>query len=345
MSVGVFPAAYLPPTQPFPAVPPREALELTWEGWDGSVWPLNAAGSTVRLTTGTKGLGKGPGEHRRDSSPALPGERWLSWQAKPRPVEWDLYVFSKGDEQAYLDQEEAFWRTMSPRRPGRFTVRAPGRPARTLTCRFESDGEWAYLRDPVRFGWARYRVSLMADDQPYWEGEPVVTAFKSAEPRSFLGGGPVGEPGAGPPLVIGSGSSFARARIDNPGDVETWVEWIACGPCPPGLQLGVNGKVDILGFEIADGRAVVLDGDPGRQWALEATVVTDAAGRPTFDEAGRVRVRDIAAPGSAGDRTHELTRLSFAPVPPGRDVPLTIRMDGGTGLVGASLVPLHDRGF
>ncbi|MEJ5889366.1 hypothetical protein WDZ16_12920, partial [Pseudokineococcus marinus] len=221
----------------------------------------------------------------------------------------------------------------------------PGRPARTLTCRFESDGEWAYLRDPVRFGWARYRVSLMADDQPYWEGEPVVTAFKSAEPRSFLGGGPVGEPGAGPPLVIGSGSSFARARIDNPGDVETWVEWIACGPCPPGLQLGVNGKVDILGFEIADGRAVVLDGDPGRQWALEATVVTDAAGRPTFDEAGRVRVRDIAAPGSAGDRTHELTRLSFAPVPPGRDVPLTIRMDGGTGLVGASLVPLHDRGF
>lgn len=345
MVAGVFLAApTAPPTPPQPQAPPRVGLRLSWVGWDGSVWQLNDPSSTVRLTRGTRGLGMPTGEHFTSSSPALAGARWRGWRATEREVVWHLWIYHRGDELEQLEQEHAFWRTMDPRRPGRFVAEAPDASSRSLGLRFVDDGAWAYQLDPLRFGWARYDVTLQAFEQPLWEGDPVVLApLRNPLKVNFYGGGPVDEPGFGPPFVTTPSSTLQRASITNPGEHDAWPESVVVGPCSDAL-IGVGGRTIEVPFEVPEGKALVIDSSPEARWALQGSVQLDADGRLAVDGAGRVVVSDLAVPGSAGDRRRDLGAVRWAPVPPGTKVPLVARLTGA-GAIQTALTPLYDRGF
>lgn len=345
MVAGIFLASpTAPPEPPAPAVPARVGLRLSWTGWDDSSWALNSPSSLVRLTRGTRGLGMPEGQHVRSSSPGLHGSRWRGWRAGDRDVTWNLWVHSGGGEGDQLDLERAFWRTMDPNRPGRWVVTTPDGATRSLACRFVDDGQWVYQVDPLRFGWSRYTVTLSAE-QPFWEGDPVVVPpLGNPLQRNFFGGGDPAMPGYGPPFFIGSGASAARARIDNPGDQPAWPEWVVVGPVTSAV-VGIAGRHVQVPLQVQAGRALVIDSAPDAQWALEGDVVLDADGAPQLDEEGRVVVRNLAAPGFAGDRTRELgSRVEWAPIPPGTSVPLETSIVG-TGAVQPSLTPLHARAW
>ena len=223
---------------------------------------------------------------------------------------WPLRVYHPAGSQEWLDYDAAFWRTMHPDHTGVWTITQPNGESRSLRLRCVDDGQQAFDTDPALLGWARYGVTLVAE-QPYWEGDPVTRAWKVGTPVSFFGSGP-----GGPPFTISPGSTLSKATIDNPGDIDAWPVWTIYGPTNS-VTVGVNGRTVLVPFPVADGGLLTIDTRPSAQTAID---------------------------GNGGEWTSQLGSFNFAPVPAGKAVSLSLAMSG-SGLVQASLTPLFLRAW
>jgi hypothetical protein len=277
------------------------------------------------LTRGAlRGLHFPPVTHYRDTGPAVPGATWRGANANSRRVHWTLQVFHDEGTDEWLELERAFWRIMDPQHTLLWEVRTgSAQSARTLRVRHEPDDSYGYDMDAPHFGWASYPVDLMAD-QPFWSGPVIQRRWGGSGQANFFGGGVDTK---APLFYISSGSQASAARINNPGDVPAYPVWILVGPLASGW-VGVAGKRVTVPFAIPEGKALVLDSDPRRQTAAEATVVFDAEG-------------SVAGYTPTGVfKTHLLSTAEWVSIAPGASVKLDLDVVGA-GSVHAQLTPLY----
>lgn len=171
------------------SVPESEWMGLrpTWTGWDGSVFDLaNRDGGVLLKRTGTRGLSMPPRQRYKSDSPGVNGARYRGGRFLERDVFWPLSVSDGESSQRWVARDRAFWRTMHPDRPGVWRVTHPDGTSRSLVCRFVDDGNASFGPAPMSIGWARYGISLVAE-QPFWEGAPITRTFQSTPPQDFYG--------------------------------------------------------------------------------------------------------------------------------------------------------------
>lgn len=321
-----------------PSVPPPPpgavwtGLEMTWTGWDGSVWDLvDPRVSGISLQAGVRGLGLPQVDRFVGVSPGAAGSRFRGSRTLEREVFWPLKVYSDAGSRAWIEHDRRLFATLDVDRPGIWTVRHPDGRERSLRVRFVSDGDGASEIDPALVGWAMYGLTGVAE-QPFWAGELVTRPFVPSEPVSFI------PEGGGPPFHVAEGSLAANSVIDNPGDQSAWVSWWL--QASTSATLGVGDRVIDVPFEIDPGRMLVIDTDPTVRTAIEI----DA---PTPEDPVETQRAWVASQLPTGtDRTGELgPSTKFAAVPPGAASPLSITLAGTSASVRASLVPLYRRAW
>lgn len=278
-----------------------------WVGWDGSSFDLSNRWSPVFLTDGgVEGLSMPPHQAWTGSSPAVHGQYYRGHVVEPRPVFWPLFVYSDGSSEDFLEVDRRLWRSLQPGKHGRWSVTTERGGTRSLSCRFVDDGQHAYTVDPVRRGWAKYGVSLVAD-VPFWEGAPVSRVWAQSAVEDFYA--------QRMPLRIVSGSQLSSARITNEGDLEAWPVWKIKGPLTS-VTVGVDGRTVQWDVELTVDDTLVIDSDPAVQMAWANGL----------------------------DSTHLLGAADFAPIPAGENRPLSLTM-AGTGSVEATITPRFYRAF
>ncbi|MFF0942686.1 hypothetical protein ACFYE2_00450 [Kocuria sp. CPCC 205300] len=301
---GAVPA---PPPSPFPVF---EGLEMTWTGWDGVEWPLYLPDSGVMLLAdGVEGLDVPPWEVYDQTSPGVHGSRARGYRVQPRPVFWPILLYSDASSREWMIRDRAWWKTMQPLKYGTWTVTHPGtNEQRYLHCRFDGSPK-PFAMDPMKAGWAEYGVELVADEEPFWLGDPVSRTFATEPPEDFF------NDGAAPVFRISSGSSLSTAKVTNPGDEAAWPIWTITGPTTS-VKVGLGGLQVEVPFEIFEGQTVSIDTRPHRQIAMRGTE----------------------------EVTHLLGAAEFVPVPAGRDVSLDLAVVG-TGTVRCDITPRYLRAW
>ena len=299
-----------------PAPSPRSRIQHKWIGWDGSEWDLTAAGGrsgVVLLNDDVRGLSMPEFDRFTESSAARHGQRLRGWQVKQRDVLWPVLVYQDDSSEAWVRYDAAFWHSLHPMSQGTWEVTAPGSETRRLRCTVGS-AEQALKRDPAFAQWAIWAVPMISDDA-FWTGKPEAPQFRDAQPVNWLGGGPVGEAGAGGPLVASMNATASTASVLNAGDLDGWVRWTVDGPVDAGLELGVGDRLVTIDTAIAEGSRLVLDTDPESQ-----QVILDGA-----------EYIPSKVP-------------RFAPIPAGGVTPLVVTMKGA-GVVTATLTPRYFRAW
>jgi hypothetical protein len=186
-----------------------------------------------------------------------------------------------------------------------YTVTLPGVGVFSLACRFNGQPLPFDVSCAVQ-GFAEYDVALVADEHPYWQGDPITALFTTATTADFIPGG------GGPPFTISQGSTMSSASITNPGDVPVWPVWTFMDSFTS-ISTTVGGSTVGVVPDLVAGDVLVIDTDPRAQSAtLNGT-----------------RVRGILSP-------HD-----FAPIQAGATMPITFAWTG-TGSASVSIVPLYE---
>ncbi|WP_181036364.1 hypothetical protein [Arthrobacter sp. B1805] len=300
-----------------------EDVRIIWRGVDGSTWDLTDPTSGVYLNRdGVEGLHHVDFQEWVQKSPTVPGQQFNGAQAEPRELFFPIEVYNENGSAEWAQQNDQWWKSLSPRAYGEVTVVLPGGRRFTIAARFKPKAGKAFASDPIHDGWAAYGVTLVAD-APFFRGLPRAESWK-ANPAPL----PFFEKN-GPHLVnIASGHTIGSASFDNPGDEEAWPIWRAFGPLET-VEVGLAGM--IVDLPVVDaGKVIVIDTDPVDQRLIQYDYVP-------------------ATPGQAAQfinpvsRTAELTRRDdFAPIPPGQKVKLQLALTGA-GSVQVEITPLHWR--
>lgn len=318
------------PPAPLPEITPWRVEDhfpgiesITWTGWDASTWELYCRNphtmSGVALGRRLRGLHFPDIDEYASESPAVDGGAYQGYRVKPREVFLTLRVFKHTSSQEWIEHDHAFWRSMLPvlpgvRSPGRLTFTQPNGTRRWLELHPRHTGDHEYDIDPSRRGWCVYGQTLTAY-QPFWLGDPLPARTFAAGGESGFFGGKTG--GSGPTFVIGKAAQLGSASIDNPGDEPAWPVWRLNGPFTS-AKIGTPGQMAEIVADIPPGESLLVDSDPLVQ------TVTDSSGAPRMPTS--------------------LTGAPFAPVPPGRNVPLVAEMVG-TGNITVTLQPRYHRAW
>lgn len=305
----LYAAPYVAPTPP--QVPVRwQGMRHTWTGWDGSVWDLTDPSGGVALTSdGVEGLGMPDIANYTHSSPVVHGAAWDGWLATGRKVFWPVVIFSGRDtddvpsSEAWIRRNRAFWRTLRPGKVGTWTVYLPSGEQFSLKLRFAGGGKEAFDRDPARRGWAVYGVELFPE-QPFWEATPVVESWGAEVKTPFLGPEDVG-----PPFHVSPVTTIGTAKVTNPGDVESFIQWTVTGPTSS-VTVGIGGEKTVVPFPVPDGQKLVIDTDP----------------------------RNLIAELNGVDVMNQLREFNYPALQPGADIKLSLAMEGN-GSVEARFTP------
>lgn len=296
---------------------------IVWQGWDMIPYDLagpGALGSGVVLGRRVRGLHFGELEAYAQESPAVDGASYQGYRAKPREVFLSIRVYRHDSgTQAWLEYDSQFWRSMLPaipgvRGPGRLTVVQPNGTTRWIELYPSHRGEVEHEMDPSLNGWQIYGQYLTAN-RPFWVGDTVKSAPFSQGGSSGFFGGSAG--GMGPPFVIGPGTTFGAATIDNPGDEPAWPRWRVYGPFTQ-ATIGVPGQQSQIIDTVGAGEWRDIDTHP-----LAVTV---------RDQTGAVRIPS------------RIEGAEFSQIMPGMSRPLAVSMVG-TGRIEASLDPLYHRAW
>lgn len=302
------------PSVPAPPDEGRFALEMTWIDGRGNSWTLTKPDSGIILQRGVRGLGAPKFVHYRDQLGASSGSLWRGYRAESREVFWPLYLYSDGNSSDWRAYNAKFWKGMSPGLEGRWVVRAEDGTTRTLRCRYTSGGDEAFELDPVFFGWAKYGIYLQAD-QPYWEGEPIITTWQTAEPAFFFGPDRLA-----PAFHISKPPIPVQATTSNPGDVPAWPVWTLRGPLTS-ATLGVGSHIISVPFSLGVGDELVIDTRPTAQTAiLNGTT----------------------------DKTGDLGSFGFTKIPAGASVNVVVTINAPSEQVASAslaLTPLYEWAF
>lgn len=283
-------------------------LRHLWTPAGGGVLDLTDPYSPIRLGPGIRGLWELTRDRYTSTSPAVPGARRRGHRVRSREGYWPLKVYGSPG-QGWLDNRAMVRRALTPEVVGRWTVIAPNGQARYLDC-VVTQVESLLERAPEVAGFDRLGVDLIADEQPYWQGEAVSTTLSR------------------------NGSGYDTGSITNPGDAATGIVWTVFGPMDSrGCYVQVNGATaaspaDFLPLTLTVSQAVIFDQRAVEQSAQQATVVRDNAGNVT----------QVIPTGV--DLTPLLGPCTFPTVPPRATVPLRFQAFGVTAT--ATLTPLYE---
>ncbi|MFD6699682.1 MULTISPECIES: hypothetical protein [unclassified Microbacterium] len=297
-----------PVVAPIDDVPQASAREMTWTGWDGSVWRLTGRAATIpRLMPGVKGLHFPPMSVFTSGTPLVPGVDLMGYSAQGRPVFWPL-LFRAPSVDVWAEQYAAFFDSFHPVKPGVWRV-GSGTDARELELTGTFDGSIPFEHDPFMTGLAKIGLELFAA-RPLWRGEPIRETFGAEGTNP-----PFIDPATlGPPFHISATGTVTTAQITNPGDEPAYLRWTANGT-GDSLLMGVGEAIIDVPFAVPDGSVLIVDTDP------RATLAT-------LDGV---------------DVTRELGFQMFAPVPAKGTTDLTILVDSGS--VTAEIIPQYWRAF
>ena len=316
-----------------PAIPPVDSapswsgMPMTWTA-KGITWPLTDRTTGIYLKPNVRGLGTITVEHHSSKSPAVPGSRHQGVSVLDREVMWPLRIYSREGSVAWMQRDRAFWGGMDPDDTGVWEVTHPDGAKRSLRLRFRDDGDHVRRRNPVKLGWDDYQITLVAE-QPYWVGDPEVQSFKAPPPPEPQW------PDNGPLVNITSSYSVANATIDNLGDVESCARWYIDGETTS-ASVGVNGVVVTVPFTVAYGQCLVIESDPEDLGATLYDITVAGMGKKPSE---RIVGEDLINP---VDKTRDLGENDFAPIPAGKQVPLSLTLVG-TGVVECLLPSLYRR--
>lgn len=304
----------------FPSAPPRNwvGLQMTWTGWDGSVWNLTSAAEGAVMLPGLRGLTMPPIVHYSTAYASVPGAAWRGHTVDAREVFWPIQLYQDTGSQGWVDRDRAFWKTMRPEKTGTWTVKLPSGAERHLDCRFSNDGDGTINHDPVLAGWSNYGITLVAE-KPFWRAAPLR--------REWSAGGGVTDflPAApGENFIIGASTTLASSAMPNPGDVDAYPVWEVYGPATS-AQVGVEGRNITIPFGVDEGQVLVIDTAPSQQSAI------------LYDVVSGVRTNPV-------DMTPELGIANFVPVP-ADSVTTTSLLLTGAGKVALILTPLYLRAW
>lgn len=329
----VYAAPARSPEQPVDSLE-RDGMDLTWTGWDGTIWDLNEGLSGVYLMSGTRGLHNPTGTRIRDSSPGAHGSQHRGTIWHEREVFWPVKTWHGGSGPDWMERDRAFWRTMDTDRPGRWTVthKSTGH-RRHLDLYLEpSTEDPGFDVLPSLQRWAHYGIYLTAD-QPFWTGAPSVMSWKAPEPP-----GPFYEQ-TGPHLFnIGQGFSFENAAISNVGDMEAPPVWYIDGEAEPGAWVGVGSRRVTIPFRVPAWSCLVIDSDPTRVGATMYEITVSGMDKKPSE---RVVGVDLVNP---VDRSRDLGAADFAPIPAGLSVPLSLSLEG-SGVIEVAVPSLYKRAW
>lgn len=304
-------------------VPPPlwEGITSFWEAPNGDIWNLLDGSSGIALCPGTRGWDNPEYDEFTEAMPGLDGVTFQGVRAKPREVLWALAMYHPGSPTEILELDSMFWDTMDPEAFGWWHVVGPQGARRRLQIRFRQDtGEgWEFL--PGTTEWLKYGIYLEATLQPYWQGDPISVVFDRETDSDFFGADDA------PDFNIASSNSEARATITNPGKKEAWPVWRFDGYTEAGAEVGAVGRTTRIPIAVPEGRTLIIDTNPRVNTALLGT---------WNNTTGQLQ--------NATNVMRQFGVTDFAPIPHGRDVPLTIR-SSGSGSTRASITPLYRRAW
>lgn len=306
LAILVAPTGAAPaPVESVSAPSPWYRVGMTWTGANGLSFDLISRSGVTLLLDDVKGLLNPPFQQRTSATPSRGGSRLRDVTTGERDVFWPMLVWTDAGSAAWQNLNDAFFSTLSAEFPGTWTVTRADGTQRRLSVYITDDGS-TLGRDPQSVGWARYPITGVALD-PWWYGEEVHRTFKQPGVTGTL---------AGPGRPIGSRSTVDRATIDNPGDVPSYPRWVITGPVTS-VTVGVtiDGVVRniVAPITLTAGQTLTID--------TESHSVRDSTGT---------------------SRRSQLTSAYFVPIPPGKDIPLSMTMTG-TGLVECYLPTRYKR--
>ncbi|MDV3199955.1 MAG: hypothetical protein Q8889_02410 [Candidatus Phytoplasma australasiaticum] len=157
------------------------SLGLVWYGTDGSMWDL-MSGPVRASIAGIKGLGMPDVVYQTSKNAGRDGQRLRSISRNPRS--FFIPVRFKGDASTdVLGVQRSFWSSLGLGEYGTLVATTPDGATRSLRCRFEDDGNYAYALDPFTAFVTSIGLTLTADD-PYWYG-PTIDVSYSLDPSTL----------------------------------------------------------------------------------------------------------------------------------------------------------------
>lgn len=262
---------------------------VTLTDTNGKTWDLN--NGPVTLLAGVNLFAMPPLTHWTKVSPAVAGSRWKGLHVDERQLILPIRTAGKEwDNWRDIDQE--FFSGLDPFQEATITVTSPDAVSKTLTFRFQTEGDGTDDIDPLLAKRRRYSFGMMVND-PFWHGSAVKKPITFSDPLPTF---------PGPPFLIAKASDSRNTTISNPGDVDAWLRYTVVGPAIS-WQVGVGDSlVSSSSVPIGSG-SIFVDSQPGVR-----TIVDDAGAR----------------------QYKSMDTVKFAPVPPGVDVPIVATMTGAT---------------
>jgi len=308
----------LAPTLPSPDSWPGTGM--VWVGADGSRWDLLDPATGVVLRGQGGGLEKPRHDRWTSTAPGLHGSQHRGSRVRERDdVTWQVHVVNRGGAAAFDGTQRAWLRSMHRDVEGVWEVTVLGRKRRLRLRHAEDEPDFA--RDPLSRAGAGYVPYLhrFTASQPFWEGDVVSRVFKAADPHEFFMLDEQTDDGVftGGLFWIGESATVDTASLTNPGEEEAWPVWRINGPCLT-AEVGVDGRVVEVPFELEDGEWLEIDTRKDRQTVLDQDGV---------------------------DRIADLGEVNFTPIPAGGRVTLDVSVSGtepGTDFyVSCSITPLY----
>lgn len=306
-----------------------ETTRHTWRGVNGTVWDMSTGAQGVQLEQGADGFGFGTVDLFVGESPALHGGRLLGSRRKPRALYVPLRL--KGEEGS-----AAFWRThqalvdsFSTTEFGRWTVETEV-SSRYVDAVYASVSGGELGLDPGMYGRQLYGLQLQSMSSD-WIGSPVSGWWLPPEAPRKLWDADKGV------FFIMQGKDTSSATITNPGTYASYPTWSIDG-YSPAARVGVGDEFVEVPFPVPTGKCLVIETDPRKLSATMYDVPAEYRARPIDDRIVGVHLLNPAS------RTRELGVVDFAPVPPGKDIPLALSVSG-SGLVQVSFATLWQTAF
>lgn len=267
-------------------------LAWTWIGPDGTEWNLTDRTSPVLKLRGATGVGLGTPEHVWVDSPTLDGSTWDGVRIPRGEVFLPLMVRGT-DSLDFLRKHGEFLRSLNPREWGTLRVDRPDGESRYIKCRYQGGADTPIDLDPVKVARATYGITW-ATEEPYWTGEPIEVRIENPTDLPLF---------PGPPFNINSAQTFASARFTNPGDSDSSAAWRINGPFT-GFSVGLGESLVTMALTKTVGGWIDIAGQPGAYG-----YITDETG---------------------ADRWLSASAVSFATIPPGVNVPLSVAVQGAS---------------
>ncbi|RAV34260.1 hypothetical protein [Corynebacterium heidelbergense] len=276
-----------------------EHLTVEWIDHRGKKWDLTSGTEGVLLDVDQSDFTLSPIEHTYVRG----GSQWAGAQVKRAEPSLKVLVADQKTGTEYYRLADEWWSLAnSPFDMGVLRVTRSDGEVRELAARLRDTPGTEYPYDPgAGLDDTPGEAWLLTSPSSYWSGPEQSVRFASdvvaGEGEPFYG-----TRGYGWPLYIASATAATDLFIANSGQGPVWLTWTLVGPLTS-VRFGVEGGVLAYDGAIPSGEQVVVSTAPGDRYAIEA--------------------------GSGENRYGKLSG-TFAPMPVGDRIPLTITAEGMT---------------